>query len=150
MDLILWRHCDAASGMPDELRPLTPLGRKQAARMARWLNERLPAGCRIIVSPALRAQQTAQALDRKFEPVPEIGTGASVAAVLAVANWPQAREPVLVIGHQPTLGRVASFLLAGDEMDQAMHTGAVWWLSSRVHQEPAAVVLKVAIGPDFI
>jgi phosphohistidine phosphatase len=150
MELILWRHCDAASGVPDELRALTPLGRKQAAAMARWLNERLPAGCRIIVSPALRAQHTARALDRKFETVPQIGCGASVAAVLAAANWPQAREPVLVVGHQPTLGRVASLLLAGDEMDQAMHTGAVWWLSSRVHQEPAAVVLKVAIGPDFI
>jgi phosphohistidine phosphatase len=150
MDLILWRHCDAASGVADELRPLTPLGAKQAARMARWLNERVPAGCRIIVSPALRAQQTAQALDRKFETVPEIGTGASVAGVLTAANWPEAREPVLVVGHQPTLGRVASFLLAGDEMDQAMRTGAVWWLSNGVHQEPAAIALKVAIDPDYI
>jgi phosphohistidine phosphatase len=150
MDLILWRHCDAAPGVPDELRPLTPLGRKQAARMARWLAARVPAGGPIIVSPALRAQQTAQALEREFQTVAEIGPGASVAAVLAAANWPEAREPVLVIGHQPTLGRVASFLLAGDERDQAMRTGAVWWLSNRVHQEAAAVVLKVAIDPEFI
>jgi phosphohistidine phosphatase len=150
MDLILWRHCEAASGVPDELRPLTPLGGKQATRMARWLNERVPAGCRIIVSPALRAQQTAQALDRKFETVPEIGPGASVAGVLAAANWPEAREPVLVVGHQPTLGRVASFLVAGDEMDQAMRTGAVWWLSNGVHQEPAAIALKLVIDPDYI
>ena len=150
MDLILWRHCDAASGVPDELRPLTPLGHKQAAAMARWLNERLPSACRIIVSPALRAQQTAQALGRKFETVREIGTGASVAAVLAAVNGLQAREPVLVVGHQPTLGRVASYLLAGDETDRPMRTGAAWWLCNASHQEPAAAVLKVAIGPDFI
>jgi hypothetical protein len=31
-----------------------------------------------------------------------------------------------------------------------MRTGAVWWLSNRVHQEPAAIALKVAIDPDFI
>ena len=150
MDLILWRHCDAAPGVPDELRPLTPLGRKQAARMARWLDARVPAGGRIIVSPALRAQQTAQALERGFQTMAELGPGASVAAVLAAAGWPEAREPVLVVGHQPTLGRVASFLLAGEELDQAMRTGAVWWLSNRAHQEPAAVALKVAIGPDFV
>src|SRR6478672_9075250 len=73
----------------------------------------LPAGCRIIVSPALRAQQTAQALERGFETVQEIGGGASVAAVLEAVHWPRALEPALVVGHQPTLGRVASFLLAG-------------------------------------
>jgi phosphohistidine phosphatase len=150
MDLILWRHCDAEPGEPDEARRLTPRGHRQAARMAEWLQLHLPDTCRILVSPAARAQQTAQALERKFETVREIGTGASVAAVLAAVNWPEAREPVLVVGHQPTLGRVASFLLAGDEMDRAMRKGAVWWLSNRVHQEPAAVVLKVAIGPDFI
>ena len=150
MDLILWRHCDAAPGVPDELRPLTPLGHKQAAKMARWLNGRLPAGCRIIVSPALRAQQTAQALERAFETVQEIGSGASVAAVLEAVHWPRAVEPALVVGHQPTLGRVASFLLAGDETDRALRTGGVCWLAGAVHREPAAVTLKVAIDPDFI
>lgn len=150
MDLILWRHCDAEPGEPDEARRLTPRGRKQAAHMAEWLKGHLPDACRIIVSPAVRAQQTAQALDRKFQTMREIATGASVAAVLAAASWPEAREPVLVVGHQPTLGRVASFLLAGEETDRAMPKGAVWWLSNRVHQEPTAVVLKVAIGPDFI
>jgi phosphohistidine phosphatase len=136
MDLILWRHCDAAPGVPDELRPLTPLGHKQAAKMARWLNGRLPAGCRIIVSPALRAQQTAQALERAFETVQEIGSGASVAAVLEAVHWPRALEP--------------AFLLAGDETDRALRTGGVCWLAGAVHREPVAVTLKVAIDPDFI
>lgn len=150
MEIILWRHCDAAPGVPDELRPLTPLGHKQAATMARWLNGRLPAGCRIIVSPALRAQQTAQALERRFETVPQIGSGASVAAVLEAAHWPQAREPALVVGHQPTLGRVASLLLTDDETDRTLRPGAVCWLVSAVHREATAATLKVAIGPDII
>lgn len=150
MDLILWRHCDAEPGVPDEARRLTARGVAQAARVAQWLNAHLPDTCRILVSPTVRAQQTAQALERKFATSREIGTGGSVASLLAAANWPESREPVLVVGHQPTLGRVASFLLAGEETDRAMRKGAVWWLSNRPRESGTAVVLKVAIGPDFI
>jgi phosphohistidine phosphatase len=150
MDLILWRHCDAEPGVPDEARQLTARGHKHAARMAEWLELHLPDTCRILVSPAVRAQETARALHRRFRTVPEIGTGGSVAALLAATNWPDSREPVLVVGHQPTLGRVASFLLADEETDRAMRKGAVWWLSNRPREEGTAVVLKVAIGPDFI
>ena len=60
MDLILWRHADAEPGEPDLGRRLTAKGIKQAERMAGWLDRRLPDGCRILVSPADRAQQTRQ------------------------------------------------------------------------------------------
>ena len=145
MDLILWRHADAEDGVPDELRPLTPRGMKQAARAAQWLETHLPDTCRIIVSPAVRAQQTAQALRRRFRTVREIDTGASAADVLAAAKWPDARECVLVVGHQPTLGRVASLLLTGEETDRSMRKGAVWWLAQRSRGD--AVELEVAIEP---
>ncbi|HEY7788816.1 MAG TPA: histidine phosphatase family protein [Casimicrobiaceae bacterium] len=150
MDLILWRHCDAEPGVPDEARRLTARGLKQAARVSEWLKLHLPDTCRILVSPAARAQETAQALHRDYTTLREIGSGASVAAVLAASNWPDAREPVLVVAHQPTLGRVASLLLAGEEADRAMRKGAVWWLSNRPREEGSAVVLKAAIGPDFV
>lgn len=151
MDLILWRHCDAEPGVPDDARRLTPRGLRQAARMAEWLLRHLPERCRILVSPAVRAQQTAQALARKFETVHEIGTGTSVAAVLAAAGWPDAREAVLVVGHQPTLGCVASFLLMGEEADRPMRKGAVYWLSNGPGGGAAArVTLEVAVDPDSI
>ena len=38
MDLILWRHAQAEDTLPDLERQLTPLGRKQAARMAASLS----------------------------------------------------------------------------------------------------------------
>jgi phosphohistidine phosphatase len=150
MDLILWRHCDAEPGVPDDARRLTPRGRKQAVRMAAWLDGHLPGACRIVVSPAVRAQQTAQALARPFETVPEIGTETSVAAVLAAANWPHAAEAVLVVGHQPTLGCVASFLLTGDEADRPMAKGAVFWLSGRASGETTESVLRAAVDPDSV
>ena len=147
MDLILWRHCDAEPGVPDDLRRLTPRGRQQAVRMARWLGARLPADSAIIVSPALRAQETAQALARRYRTVREIGTGAPVDAVLTAAHWPHGRRLVLVVGHQPTLGRVASWLVDGEEADRALDPGALWWLASAA--EGAAVLVQSA-SPDSL
>ena len=150
MDLILWRHAEAEPGEPDLGRRLTSKGLKQAERMAQWLDSHLPDTCRVLVSPADRAQQTAVALQRKFRTVPELAPGASVAAVLAAANWPDSREPVLIVGHQPTLGAVASFLLSGEEAYWSVRKGAVWWLSNRAKEGVAAVVLKVVVAPDFV
>jgi len=150
MDLILWRHAEAEPGEPDLGRRLTSKGLKQAERMAQWLDSHLPDTCRVLVSPADRAQQTAVALQRKFKTVPELAPGASVAAVLTAANWPDSREPVLIVGHQPTLGAVASFLLSGEEAYGSVRKGAVWWLSNRAKEGVAAVVLKVVVAPDFV
>ena len=150
MDLILWRHADAEPGEPDLGRPLTAKGVRQAERMAAWLDGRLPDGCRILVSPAERAQQTAHALGRKFKTVPEIAPGATAAAVLAAAGWPDAREARLIVGHQPTLGETAALLLSGSHAPWGMRKAAVWWLSNRAREEGAGVVLKVVIGPDYV
>lgn len=150
MDLILWRHCEAEPGEPDLGRRLTSKGLKQAERMAAWLDAHLPDSARVLVSPADRAQQTAQALSRKFRTVPELAPGGSVAALLAAANWPDSREPVLVVGHQPTLGLCASFLLSGEEVWWSVRKGAVWWLSNRGKEGGATVLLKAVQGPDFL
>ena len=150
MDLILWRHAEAEPGEDDLDRRLTSKGIKQAARVAAWLERHLPDTCRILVSPARRAQQTAQALGRKFKTVQDLGPGASVASVLAAANWPDSRESVLIVGHQPTLGEVASLLLAGEEAGWSIKKGGIWWLSDRDRDGSAAVVLRVVIGPEFV
>jgi phosphohistidine phosphatase len=150
MDLILWRHCDAEPGEPDLSRRLTAKGLQQAERMGAWLDQHLPDTCRILVSPAERAQQTARALGRKFKTTPAVSPGAVVEAVLAAANWPESREPVLVVGHQPTLGRVASVLISGDETPWSVRKAAVWWLTNRHRDGDDGVILKCVVGPDFI
>ena len=149
MDLILWRHAEAEPGEPDLGRRLTAKGQKQAERMGAWLDHHLPDGTRVLASPADRAQQTAFGLKRKFRTVDEIAPGASVAAVLAAAGWPDAREPVLIVGHQPTLGAVAAFLLSGEETYWAVKKGAVWWLSCRAHHG-GDVLLRAVVGPDLV
>jgi phosphohistidine phosphatase len=151
MDLILWRHAEAvesADAAGDLERPLTSRGERQAARMAAWLNQQLPATTRILASPARRTQQTALALERKFRTVPALAPDASVTALLEAARWPSAKEPVLVIGHQPTLGLVAAKLLTGASHALAVKKGAVWWLRSREREGNGEVVLVTVRGPD--
>jgi phosphohistidine phosphatase len=150
MDLILWRHAEAEPGEPDLGRRLTAKGLKQAERVGAWLDGHLPDGARVLVSPADRAQQTALALKRKYRTVDEIAPGASAAAVLAAAGWPDSREPVLIVGHQPTLGAVAAFVLSGEESPWAIKKGALWWLTNRDRGGASAIVVRVVIGPDFV
>src|SRR6266705_6092076 len=127
MDLILWRHADAEGGSPDSARKLTERGREQARRVAAWLEPRLPRGCEILVSPAARAQQTAQALGVPFVTSPAVGTDARAGDIIAAAQWPARSGAVLIVGHQPTLGRVAAMLLSGAEADWDIGKGALWW-----------------------
>jgi len=153
MDLILWRHAEAADGADgqDDLdRPLTGRGERHAARMAAWLNQHLPATARVLASPSRRTQQTAAALDRKFRTVPSLGPESSVPQLLDAARWPDAKEPVLVIGHQPTLGLVAAHLLAGVVQPWSVKKGAVWWLRRRERDGDGQTVLVTVRGPESI
>ncbi|CAH1081043.1 Phosphohistidine phosphatase, SixA [Candidatus Nitrotoga sp. 1052] len=150
LDLILWRHADAEDGLLDDARKLTAKGEKQAQQMGRWLKSHLPEGARILVSPAKRALQTASALGREFEITREVGTGASVISVMAAAGWPDAKGAVVVVGHQPTLGRIAAALLSGVEADWGIKKGGVWWFSNRLHGDKTQTALRAVMSPEFL
>ena len=153
MDLILWRHAEAVperEGLDDLDRPLTPKGERQAQRMAEWLNHRLAHSTRILVSPAVRTQQTAKALDRSFKTVKAIAPNASATTVLSAARWPESSEPVLIVGHQPTLGHVAALLLGEVAQSWVIKKGAVWWLRSRERETGSQVVLQAVQSPDCL
>jgi phosphohistidine phosphatase len=150
MDLILWRHADAQDGSPDMERALTAKGLKQAELMAVWLNAHLPKATRILVSPAARAIQTADALGRDYETVTEIAPNADGVHVLAAAGWPDAAGAVLVVGHQPTLGEAASLLLYGEARPMSIKKAGVVWLTNRVRGSAPQTVLKAAMTVDML
>ncbi|MBI5925198.1 MAG: histidine phosphatase family protein [Aquabacterium sp.] len=172
MDLILWRHAQAhALPLDEELqtraaagedltvhidlaqdlaRTLTPKGERQAERMAHWLNQRLPDTTRVLVSPAQRTQQTAMALGRSYKTVRSIDPQASVDDLLAAARWPRNKDPVLIVGHQPTLGMLAARLLTGQDLAWSVRKGAVWWLRSRERDGETSVTLHAVQTPDFL
>ena len=153
MDLILWRHAEAFEmrEVDDDLqRALTPKGERQAQRMAEWLGQRLAHSTRILVSPALRCQQTAKALDRKFKTFNELAPDGNGEALLKAARWPDASEPVLIVGHQPTLGLVASYLLSELPQPWTLKKGAVWWIRGRSRDDTAQVILQAVQNPDCL
>jgi len=150
MDLILWRHAEAEMSEPDLQRALTPKGQKQARRMGQWLDAQLPAGCKILVSPAVRTVQTAEALGRKFKVVAPLAPGASAQDVLRAANWPHGKEPVLIVGHQPTLGQVAALLVGGADGDWDIKKATAWWIVQREPQDPDSIYLKAVMAPDLM
>jgi phosphohistidine phosphatase len=152
LDLILWRHADAGEPLEDPehdlQRKLSGKGERQAARVADWLNRFLPDSTRVLVSPAHRCQQTAQALGRRFQTREALGPGGTVGNLLTLARWPDRREPVLVVGHQPTLGDAVSLLLATAH-PFVLRKGAVVWLRGRERDGEWTVTLHAALVPDL-
>jgi len=107
MELILWRHASRA-GRAHLGRRLSSKEEKQARRIAEWLHGRCgPA--RILVSPATRAQQTAQALAdlsrRKFKTLEQDRAGLHRRGAVTPSA---ARIPIPDRGRRPPATRVWS------------------------------------------
>jgi phosphohistidine phosphatase len=148
MDLVLWRHADAEEGRDDHARRLTPKGLKQAERMAAWLDAHLPKNARVLVSPAVRAQQTAEPLDREQTTHEAAAPGAHAAALLESCGWPRGSGTVVVVGHQPALGSAVALALTGKTARWPMKKGAVWWIASREGESMPRVV--AVLSPDLL
>jgi phosphohistidine phosphatase len=161
MNLILWRHAEAVDlGLPltpgckrDLERPLTEKGLAQAQASANWLKKNVKRKLHVITSPALRTMQTAMAYSDNPEIVDALNPLADASAVLGAINWPQGKD-ILVVGHQPWIGRVASLLLAGHEQNWSVKKSSLWWLSHRERalevQERPQTVLRLVLPPDLI
>ena len=139
MDLILWRHADAEDGAPDLARRLTPKGLKQAVLMAEWLLRHLPRDVVLIASPAVRAQQTAAALKLPVKTENSLAPGASVDDILKAAKG---NRTVVVVGHQPDLGRAIAFLVAGQQAEWPLEKSALWWISGST--------VRAVMSPDLL
>ena len=153
MDLILWRHAEAEEpeeGQGDLERALTPRGEKQAARVAAWLDRQLPEGTRVLCSPARRCEQTVLALGRKYKVRDELAPDASADDILEAAQWPNARHPMLIVGHQPVLGETIGRLLGVDGGSCAVRKGAVWWLRTRERDGHEQTVVWAVHSPESV
>jgi phosphohistidine phosphatase len=156
MDLILWRHAEAEEvpahvhDVSDLERSLTSRGEKQAARMAGWLDRQLPERARILVSPARRCEQTALALGRKYKVRAELGPDAPPSQLLELVQWPVNKLPILVVGHQPTLGQTIAQLLGLQETDCPVKKGALWWLRVREREGGLQTVVVTVQSPEVL
>lgn len=89
---------------------------------------------------------TAHALGLPFELERKVGPNASTTAVLKAVGWAGGEGSLLVVGHQPTIGRLASRLLFNDETDWDVRKGGILWFSGSGER----LLLSAAIGPNLI
>jgi phosphohistidine phosphatase len=117
MRLYLVRHAEAEPGDPDELRRLTPEGRRQARDLGRRLRDENARPEAILTSPLLRARETggelARALEVESEPDDRLAPGATPDAVRAAVAG--RGDEIVVVGHQPDCSQIAAALTGGPE-----------------------------------
>jgi phosphohistidine phosphatase len=124
MQLYLVRHAIAAAHDPvawpdDRDRPLTPQGMKKFRRAARGLAELVPTVDALLSSPLVRAWQTAVILQQKAgwpEPTrfEQLEPDRPPSDVLEALQPHASLAAVALVGHEPGLHELASFLLSGD------------------------------------
>jgi len=119
--LILVRHAiaeDRQAGKRDAERRLTPEGASKLVRAARGLRTLEIEPDRVLTSPLVRAVETAALLVEVLAPQLK----AEVCAALAPGHHPQSvldavgggeGETIVLVGHEPDLGELASWLLTG-------------------------------------
>ena len=154
MELILVRHAKAfdrdASAWPDDSRrPLTAEGREQFARFAKRLRHVVPNVDLVESSGFVRAWQTAMLLEEHARwPKPARlerleardnlqDEEAQLSAMLRTIAALRAIPVVVWLGHEPSLSRFASLLLAGsaDAIAIEFRKGAA--LSLEIESSPA-------------
>lgn len=112
------REAFAATGKPDDLRPLTESGRKQARKAGRALKDQLPRVDVLGASPLLRTLETARLIAREYrhlavKTVPELAPGFEPQAVAQWLAKQPANATVALVGHEPELSQLAGWLLTG-------------------------------------
>jgi len=117
MRIILARHAtaeDKARSKDDADRELTPEGRSQAQLMGRVLAATLDKIDQTWTSPLVRAVQTAEIAGQELKVAPRIEPDLAIGGDLEQLGWMMQRENVptlMLVGHQPDLGRLAARLL---------------------------------------
>ena len=104
----------------------------------------------MLASPSRRTEQTAKALGRRFKMRAELLPGGTPQELLEIAQWPQGKGTVLVVGHQPVLGQTIAELLQLQGAACAVQKGAVWWLRQRHRLGHNETVLMAVQSPDFL
>ena len=149
MDLILWRHAEAEDVASSDLaRPLTAKGKRQARRMAEWLHNHVkPKKSALIASGAKRSQQTLAAFSNDYRVDSRLNPGCLAQDYLDACHDDGV---TIIVGHQPEIGRVASLLLTGREVDWEVKKGAVWWLQYRIRDGQPQYLLRAMMTPQML
>jgi phosphohistidine phosphatase len=120
--LLLLRHgiaADAAPGLSDSDRALTAEGARRMKRIAVGLKRLGVSPDVVLSSPLRRAQETAALLVAVVNPslpvevYDRLAPGHAASEVVGALRPYRAARQIVLVGHQPDLGELASYLLTG-------------------------------------
>jgi phosphohistidine phosphatase len=162
MDLYLVRHAvafdpDETQWPDDRDRPLTPEGEKRFRRAARGLTEIMPSVDVMLASRFARAWRTAELLEKEASwPKPVACEALEVsrepAEVLQALQDYAASSTIALVGHEPSLHELASYLLTADTSHARLEfrKGGVARLELPDGLRPGAAYLRWLLPPRVL
>jgi phosphohistidine phosphatase len=160
MQLLVIRHAIAedrdafaSSGRDDSERPLTTAGRDKMRRAAAGLRRTVPQVDLLAASPYVRAMQTAELVADAYgiEAIKKVDALVPDAPLQQFLAWLERKasgDVVAIVGHQPHLGELVTWLVSGlPESRVEMKKGGAGLLE--FHGQPGAGigVLKWLMTP---
>lgn len=156
LELLVLRHADAgdptAWTRPDDERPLSPKGQRQAARVARWLTsiDRRPDA--ILSSPRVRAMETAVAVAEAFAMTvtteERLGGPLDLRLLEEILRDAGGPSRPLIVGHDPDFSELVGLLTGASSIE--MRKGALARIDLVPPIEPGAGNLRWLVPPDAL
>ncbi len=163
MQILIIRHAKAGQrgllgfiGKKDATRPLTDAGRRDMRKAARGLQKLVPEIDVIASSPLARARETADIVSRRYDDIPvmelaPLAPGGSKEDVLAWLRDQKATATVVLVGHEPDLGILASWLLGGGaESFLSLKKGAACLIEMSEKPTPGSGRLEWLLPPPAL
>ncbi|QKK01865.1 MAG: histidine phosphatase family protein [Pseudomonadota bacterium] len=155
MQIWLLRHAQARparANEPDRERPLTESGRETAVQLGRWLADRqsTPPDL-ILVSPALRTRQTADAvlsaMNASTPRIEEALWEALEEDLVGILNAHIELPGLMLVGHNPGMEWLVQWL-SGQRPRLGMQTGTLAVLSADMPPGPGCARITQMIHPS--
>jgi len=121
---------------------------------ARWLRPYLNDQVDVWASQALRSQQTAKALGLPYAVKPELNPINHVEELPALIAAHKGSDYLILVGHQPWLGQLCSYLLNGGWLAGqywSVKKSSIWWFGVKVDEGGRLCAkLKAAMTPQLL
>ena len=146
----------ADAGLPDSERPLTERGRQRMEQAAAGLRSVLPSIECIASSALVRARQTAEIIAAAYgksqvQSIAELAPGGEADDVVRWLNAQSGVETAALVGHEPDLSLLVSYLLTGTyAASVTMKKGAACLIEFTGDVEPGAGGLRWLLAPKHL
>jgi phosphohistidine phosphatase len=163
MQLLVIRHAIAEdkeafakTGRPDTERPLTKHGRKVMARVAHGLGRQVKSIDVLAASPLVRAAQTAAIVAKEnggisVTTVPALAPKSAPAAFAAWLRTQRSVKVVAVVGHEPHLGTLITWLVSGlQDSHVTLEKGGAWMLEIDGRPRARCATLVWSLPPEVL